>query len=62
MAIGSVHLIPQSLTRERIFADQKGAELFLNNDRGFPVDGPVEAVESGIGADSQVDLVDGGCF
>lgn len=55
-----MHLIPQRLTGEGILTLDEVLELLVDDDGGFLVDGAVETLESGGGADFKIEGGDGG--
>ena len=45
MAVGAIHLVPQRFSGKRILAQEKGAQLLLDNDRCALLDGaPVDSL------------------
>jgi hypothetical protein len=57
--VGAVHLVPEGFAGEGVFAEEEGADLVVDDKGGFAIDRAVETVESGIGADAEIDRVDG---
>ena len=60
MAVGAVELVPEFLLREGVLLEEEGAQLFVDDDGDFFVDGAVEAIGSAVGFDLQVVSGDGG--
>ena len=45
MTVGAIHLVPQGFACERVLAEEKGAQLLLDNDRCALLDGaPVDSL------------------
>ncbi len=55
MPVGAVHLVPQRLTRQRVFANQERPQIRLDDDRRIPLNRAVKPVQSRRGANPQID-------
>src|ERR1019366_1985724 len=54
VAVGAVELVPELLLREGVLLEEEGAQLLVDDDGDFFVDGAVEAIGTSIGPDLQV--------
>ena len=54
VAVGAVELVPELLLREGVLLQEEGAQLLVDDDGDFLVDGAVEAIGTAIGLDVQV--------
>jgi hypothetical protein len=54
VAVGAVELVPELLLGERVLAEEEGAQLLVDDDGDFFVDGAVEAIGASIGLDLEV--------
>ena len=60
--IGAVHLVPERFAGESVFADEKGAKVFVHYDGCVLFYGTVEAIDASGGSDAEVDRCGGDFF